>query len=113
MVFLADWTDPANDAERIKWLRDYQQALSPYSEPGGYINFMQDDDYDWIRDSYSKNYDCLVQVKRAYDPTNLFHINQKHRAVSRGTLPRETRRGAARFISAPQTRGSSMSVCIS
>ena len=45
MVFLAGWTDPAKDAERIAWLRDYCQALSPYSEPGGYINFMQNDDY--------------------------------------------------------------------
>ena len=45
MVFLAGWTDPAKDAERIAWLRDYYEALSPYSEPGGYINFMQDDDY--------------------------------------------------------------------
>jgi FAD/FMN-containing dehydrogenase len=50
--------------------------LSPYSEPGGYINFMQDDDYGRIRDNYRQNYDRLVQVKRAYDPGNLFHINQ-------------------------------------
>ena len=42
MVFLASWTDPAKDAERIQWVRDYYQALAPYSEPGGYINFMQD-----------------------------------------------------------------------
>ena len=76
MVFLAGWTDPAKDAERIKWLRDYYQALSPYSEPGGYINFMQDDDYGRIRDNYRQNYDRLVEVKRAYDPDNLFHINQ-------------------------------------
>ena len=59
-----------------KWLRDYYEALSPYSEPGGYINFMQDDDYDRIRDNYRQNYDRLVQVKRAYDPGNLFHMNQ-------------------------------------
>ena len=70
------WTDPAKDAERIEWLRDYYQALSPYSEPGGYINFMQDDDYGRIRDNYRQNYDRLVQVKRAYDPGNLFHMNQ-------------------------------------
>jgi FAD/FMN-containing dehydrogenase len=76
MVFLAGWTDPAKDNERIQWLRDYYQALSPYSEPGGYINFMQDDDYGRIRDNYRQNYDRLVQVKRAYDPGNLFHINQ-------------------------------------
>jgi FAD/FMN-containing dehydrogenase len=76
MVFLAGWTDAAKDAERIAWLRDYHEALSPYSEPGGYINFMQDDDYGRIRDNYRQNYDRLVQVKRAYDPGNLFHVNQ-------------------------------------
>jgi hypothetical protein len=41
------------------------------TEPGGYINFMQDDDYGRIRDSYRQNYDRLVQVKRAHDPGNL------------------------------------------
>ena len=76
MVLLAGWTDPANDAERIKWLRGYHQAVSPYSEPGGYINFMQDDDSGRIRDNYRQNYDRLVAVKRTYDPENLFHLNQ-------------------------------------
>ena len=76
MVFLAGWTDPANDKERIKWLRDYAKALAPYSEPGGYINFMQDDDYDRIRDNYRQNYSRLQELKRAYDPDNLFHLNQ-------------------------------------
>jgi FAD/FMN-containing dehydrogenase len=75
-VFLASWTDSTKDAERIQWVRDYYQSLTPYSEPGGYINFMQDDDYDKIQDNYRQNYDRLVQVKRAYDPGNLFHVNQ-------------------------------------
>jgi FAD/FMN-containing dehydrogenase len=76
MVILAAWQDPTKDAERIQWVRDYYQALTPYSEPGGYINFMQDDDYGKIEDNYRQNYDRLVQVKRAYDPGNLFHVNQ-------------------------------------
>jgi FAD/FMN-containing dehydrogenase len=76
MVFLAAWNDPTKDAERIQWVRDYYGALAPYSEPGGYINFMQDDDYGKIRDNYRENYDRLVHVKRTYDPNNLFHINQ-------------------------------------
>jgi FAD/FMN-containing dehydrogenase len=76
MVFLAGWTDPAKDTERIAWVREYYQALSPYAEPGGYINFMQDDDYSRVQDNYRQNYDRLVQVKRAYDPDNLLHLNQ-------------------------------------
>ena len=76
MVFLAAWNDPAKDAERIGWVRDYYQAMAPYSEPGGYINFMQDDDYGKIQVNYRQNYDRLVQVKRKYDPNNLFHMNQ-------------------------------------
>jgi FAD/FMN-containing dehydrogenase len=76
MVILASWQDPTKDAERIQWVRDYYQALTPYTEPGGYINFMQDDDYGRIEDNYRQNYDRLVQVKRQYDPGNLFHVNQ-------------------------------------
>jgi FAD/FMN-containing dehydrogenase len=76
MVFLAAWNDPAKDAERIQWVRDYYQAMAPYSESGGYINFMQEDDYGKIQVNYRQNYDQLVQVKRKYDPDNLFHINQ-------------------------------------
>ena len=76
MVILDSWSDPTKDAERIQWVRDYYAAISPYSLPGGYINFMQDDDYGRIRDNYRQNFDRLVAVKRAYDPHNLFHVNQ-------------------------------------
>lgn len=75
-VFVAAWQDPAEDQERIKWVRDYYQAIAPHSQPGGYINFMSDDDQGPIRDNYRDNYDRLVEVKRVYDPENLFHHNQ-------------------------------------
>ncbi len=75
-MLLAGWTDPAKDAERIGWLRGYYDALSPFTEAGGYINFMQHDDLGKVRDNYRQSYDRLVQVKRTYDPDNLFHLNQ-------------------------------------
>jgi len=75
-VFVAAWQNPAEDQERINWVRDYYQAIAPHSEPGGYINFMSDDDQDRIQDNYRDNYNRLVDVKRAYDPDNLFHHNQ-------------------------------------
>jgi FAD/FMN-containing dehydrogenase len=75
-VILASWSDPAVDAERIQWVRDYYDATAPHSEPGGYVNFMDDDDQSRIRDNYKANYDRLVAVKGTYDPDNLFHLNQ-------------------------------------
>lgn len=75
-VIACAWQDPAVDAERIAWVRDYYRAIAPHSEPGGYVNFMADDDHDRVRDNYRDNYRRLVGVKRAYDPDNLFHLNQ-------------------------------------
>jgi len=75
-VIVAAWQDPKVDAERIQWVRDYYKGTSAHSESGGYINFMADDDQGRIKDNYRGNYDRLVKVKRAYDPDNLFHLNQ-------------------------------------
>jgi hypothetical protein len=55
MVFLAGWDDPAKDAGRTGWVRGYYQAMAPYPEPGGYINFMQDDDYGKVQVNYRQN----------------------------------------------------------
>jgi FAD/FMN-containing dehydrogenase len=74
-VIVAAWQDPAVDAERIRWVRDYHAALLPHSEPGGYVNFMADDDQGRVRDNYGGAYDRLVQVKNTYDPHNLFRSN--------------------------------------
>ncbi len=75
-VIVAAWQDPAVDAERIQWVRDYYTATAPHSETGGYINFMADDDQARIQDNYRGNYQRLAEVKHAYDPGNLFHLNQ-------------------------------------
>jgi FAD/FMN-containing dehydrogenase len=37
---------------------------------------MAEDDQDRIRANYRGNYERLVEVKRDYDPSNLFHVNQ-------------------------------------
>jgi FAD/FMN-containing dehydrogenase len=75
-VILCAWHDPGVDAERIQWVRDYYAAIAPYSEAGGYVNFMSDDDQSKVKDNYGANFARLTQVKRAYDPDNLFHHNQ-------------------------------------
>ena len=76
MVILAASDDPASDDAHKKWVRDYSDAVTPHSEPGGYINFMDDDDSGRVNDNYGGNYDRLLDIKRKYDPDNLFRINQ-------------------------------------
>jgi FAD/FMN-containing dehydrogenase len=78
-VIAGMWPDPADNADNIRWVRDYYEATAPHSAEGGYVNFMADDDQDRVRANYGANYDRLVDVKRAYDPDNLFHLNQNIR----------------------------------
>lgn len=76
MVILAASEDPANGTEHKRWVRDYPDAVAPYSEPGGYINFMDDDDGARVRDNFGGNYNRLLEIMRCYDPDNLFRNNQ-------------------------------------
>jgi FAD/FMN-containing dehydrogenase len=76
MVVVSAWGDPGDDEANRKWVRDYSDAVTPYSEQGGYINFMAADDDTRVAANYGYNYDRLIEVKRKYDPGNLFHQNQ-------------------------------------
>jgi FAD/FMN-containing dehydrogenase len=71
--------DPANAGLISQWARDYWDELHPESAGGAYINFMMEEGQDRIRASYRGNYDRLAQVKRRYDPDNIFHVNQNIR----------------------------------
>ncbi|HYT29554.1 MAG TPA: FAD-binding oxidoreductase [Actinomycetota bacterium] len=75
-VIAGMWPDPGQNEANIEWVRDYYDATAPHSEAGGYINFMAEDDQDRIKANYRGNYERLVEVKRKYDPDNLFHLNQ-------------------------------------
>jgi FAD/FMN-containing dehydrogenase len=78
-VIAGMWPDPAQNEDNIAWVRGFYEATAPHSEEGGYINFMAGDDQDRIRINYRDNYDRLADVKRKFDPHNLFHLNQNIR----------------------------------
>src|SRR4249920_2803963 len=75
-VIAEAWPDPVQNDANVAWVRRYYDPIAPHSEEGGYVNFMAGDDQDRIKANYKGNYDRLVAVKRAYDPDNLFHLNQ-------------------------------------
>jgi len=68
--------DPANAPLITRWAQDYWEELHPTSAGGSYVNFLMDEGADRVRTAYRGNFDRLQQVKRRYDPTNLFHVNQ-------------------------------------
>jgi len=75
-VIAGAWPDPGDNDANIQWVRDFSTASAAFAEEGGYINFMAGDDQDRIRANYKGNYDRLLDVKRTYDPDNLFRVNQ-------------------------------------
>ncbi len=48
---------------------------------GAYVNFLTQDETDRTALAYGATYDRLVQLKKKYDPTNLFRMNQNIKPV--------------------------------
>jgi FAD/FMN-containing dehydrogenase len=74
----AVWTGGDPEPERhVAWTRDYFAAMRPYARGRVYLNFLADEGPDRVREAYgAATYARLVDLKRAYDPDNLFHLNQ-------------------------------------
>ena len=76
MVIAGIDPDPANKDRITKWAKTYWEALHPYSAGGAYVNFMMEEGQNRVEATYRDNYKRLSQIKRKYDPTNLFRVNQ-------------------------------------
>ena len=76
MNFHGRWADPADDERCIGWARHFFTASAPFASGGAYVNFLTADEGDRVRAAYGSNYPRLAQVKRKYDPDNLFRMNQ-------------------------------------
>ena len=75
--------DPQKAGPVTRWTKDYWEALHPFNPGGGYVNFMMDDEGDArVRATYGDNYDRLSTVKKQYDPSNLFRVNQNIRPAA-------------------------------
>ena len=74
----AVWTEDDTDARRhIAWARDFFDAMQPHAGGRVYLNFLGEEGADRVRQAYgARNYERLVKLKRTYDPTNFFRLNQ-------------------------------------
>jgi FAD/FMN-containing dehydrogenase len=73
---VVNWTDAARDDANKAWANSFFRALQPFSTDAVYVNFLGDEGIDRIRAAYGDKYDRLARLKRAYDPTNFFRLNQ-------------------------------------
>jgi FAD/FMN-containing dehydrogenase len=69
------WENESDDAACMAWAREYFDATAEYATGGVYVNFVPEGEAP-IAAAYGPNYDRLVELKRKYDPRNLFRLNQ-------------------------------------
>jgi hypothetical protein len=83
MNLLANWENPAADADNIAWVRGIFETLRPAMKPGVYVNFMSGDEQDRVPEAYRTRWERMVTVKTKYDPGNFFRLNQNVKAQPR------------------------------
>jgi FAD/FMN-containing dehydrogenase len=70
------WTEAGDDEANLAWARGLRDAMGPVSTGASYVNFLGLGD-DRARSSYDEpRFKRLAQLKRTWDPSNAFHLNQ-------------------------------------
>ncbi len=64
----------------VRWAREFWQAMQPYASGAVYVNYLgqeADEGTERIKAAYGpKKFERLAALKKRYDPTNLFRLNQ-------------------------------------
>jgi FAD/FMN-containing dehydrogenase len=74
IVILAQWTNPAETSSHRDWARSAEEALHPFSAGAHLLAALDADDL--IHTAFGANLPRLAEIKRKYDPTNFFRVNQ-------------------------------------
>ncbi|MFI1174658.1 FAD-binding oxidoreductase [Streptomyces melanogenes] len=70
------WEDPADDERCRQWVKDVRARVQPWSSGAVYLNFTGDEGAERVVAGLgAENMRRLREVKRAYDPDNVFRFN--------------------------------------
>jgi FAD/FMN-containing dehydrogenase len=69
------FADAGEKATHDAWAAELAGTLTGGAPGGGYVGFLGDEPAETIRASYGGNWDRLRDLKRRYDPNNLFRLN--------------------------------------
>jgi FAD/FMN-containing dehydrogenase len=77
LLILGITNDSSEDGAVRDWARGFSDAVRPFSTGAVYVNYMDHDELDRVGHAYGANhYGRLQELKKRYDPDNLFRRNQ-------------------------------------
>lgn len=80
LLIVGIWTDPAETARHVAWVRDLWAAMQRHTTGGVYVNYLgreADEGGSRVREAFGDaKYHRLAALKHRYDPDNLFRLNQ-------------------------------------
>jgi FAD/FMN-containing dehydrogenase len=77
LLLISQWRDASDTDAGVAWAHDTFAALAPHMADRSYTGYLMADDHQVrLRQTYGPNYERLVELKRRYDPRNLFDLNQ-------------------------------------
>ena len=78
LVIVSRWADPADKDKNVAWARETSDKVTAFTNGRVYVNYIgAGESPDRVRAAFGADkYNKLVEIKRKYDPTNLFRMNQ-------------------------------------
>jgi FAD/FMN-containing dehydrogenase len=77
LVIASIWSQEHEQEAHIDWATSFWEAMQPYSTESVYVNYLSEEGEDRVRAAYGgEHFARLVDLKRSYDPGNVFRNNQ-------------------------------------
>jgi FAD/FMN-containing dehydrogenase len=76
LIIAAVWSQAAEQDAHIDWARRFWDAMQPHSTGDVYVNYLGEEGEERIRAAYGHHLARLTDLKRRYDPDNVFRNNQ-------------------------------------
>jgi len=76
ILFIAQWTDPAQTNLHRDWARSGEEMLRPFSQNAHLLSALDVEGEDVIKTAFGPNLTRLAAIKKKYDPANFFRVNQ-------------------------------------
>jgi FAD/FMN-containing dehydrogenase len=82
ILFLAQWTDPAQSQAHRDWARGGEEILRPFSQNAHLLSALDVESEDVVKTAFGENLPRLAAIKKKYDPDNFFRVNPNIRPTA-------------------------------